>query len=248
MGLMNYSPNHWLKGAGIPMFRCLPLLLLTLGILISASVTAKDSEDELGNWLIYNGTLRFSDKWSLFTEAQLRLWEVASNPQEFFVRAIGLYQTSQNTQLGLGYTWVKTEPFDDEEPDGTENRLIEQFSARQYWNKSAIEHRFRLEQRWLEKEGVTEYRNRFRYRLQVTTPLFKESIGPRTHFLNFYNELFLNFGNTEDSFDQNRLYGAYGWQFTRLANLQLGALWQKKKHNDFYRLQIFYTHNFDLRN
>jgi len=99
----------------------------------------------------------------------------------------------------------------------------------------------------LKKEGVTDYRNRFRYRLQATTPLFKESIGPRTHFLNFCNELFLNFGNTEDTFDQNRLYGAYGWQFTRLANLQLGVLWQKKKHNDFYRLQIFYTHNFALR-
>ncbi len=124
------------------MFRCLPILLLTLGILMPAPVTAKELKDELGNWLIYNGTLRFSDKWSLFTEVQLRLWEVASNPQEFFIRAIGLYQMSQNTQLGLGYTWVKTEPFDDEEPDGTENRLIEQFSARQSWNKSAIEHRF----------------------------------------------------------------------------------------------------------
>jgi hypothetical protein len=227
--------------------KLLPLLWLFCIVVVCKPAVAADAEDELGNWLIYNGTFSLSDKWSLFTEAQLRLWEATSNPQEFFVRGIGLYQTSKNTQLGLGYTWVKTESFADDAPDGTENRLIEQFSVKQRWIKSAIEHRFRLEQRWLEKEGDTTYRNRFRYRLQATTPLFKETIGPRTHFLNFYNEIFLNFGNVDDTFDQNRLYGAYGWQFTKLANLQLGMLWQKKKHEDYYRLQIFYTQNFDFR-
>ncbi|MGI9308421.1 MAG: DUF2490 domain-containing protein [Gammaproteobacteria bacterium] len=228
--------------------KLLPVLwLFFIGVACTPAVAA-DAEDELGNWLIYNGTLRFSDKWSLFTEAQLRLWELASNPQEFFVRGIGLYQTSENTQLGFGYTWVKTEAFEDEVPDGTENRLIEQFSAKQRWLKSAVEHRFRLEQRWIEKEGDTTYQNRFRYRLQATTPLFKDTIGPRTHFLNVYNEIFLGFGNVDDTFDQNRLYGAYGWQFSKAANLQLGALWQAKKREDFFRLQIFYTHNFDLRN
>jgi hypothetical protein len=220
-----------------------PALLMVL----SAHVSAGDPEDELGNWLIYNGTLKFTEQWSLFTEAQLRFWELASNPQEFFVRAIGLYQTSPNAQLGLGYTWVKSEPFQASSPTSRENRMIEQFSVKQRWKKSGIEHRFRLEQRWIEESGDTDYRNRFRYRLQATTPLFKESIEPRTHFLNFYNEIFLNFGNAEDTFDQNRLYGAYGFQFTGLANLQLGALWQKRKNEDFYRLQIFYTQNFDLR-
>jgi len=160
-------------------------LLLVLIVLVPGPAVAGDAEDELGNWLIYNGTVKFADKWSLFTEAQLRLWEPASNPQEFFARAIGLYQTSKRTQLGLGYTWVKTEPFEDEAPDGTENRLIEQFSVKQFPKSTVLEHRFRFEQRWLEKEGETNYRNRFRYRLQATTPLGKEKIEPKTHFLNF---------------------------------------------------------------
>jgi hypothetical protein len=43
------------------------------------------------------------------------------------------------------------------------------------------------------------------------------------------------------------LYGAYGWQFTKHSNLQLGLLWKATKRQDFWRLQIFYTHNFDLR-
>jgi hypothetical protein len=43
---------------------------------------AQDPEDQLGNWLIFNSTIRFPDQWNLFTEAQLRLWEVTSNVQE----------------------------------------------------------------------------------------------------------------------------------------------------------------------
>ncbi len=216
--------------------------------LATFAVGAEDAEDELGNWLIYNGTVRFSDQWSLFTESQLRLWELASNPNEFFVRAAGQYHTSDNTLLAFGYMWTTVEPFDDADTDSTENRLFQQFTGKHAWGRPTLEHRLRLEQRWIEESGRTDFRNRFRYRLQVTVPLRGENIQPRAPFLNFYDEVFLNVGTRGDAFDQNRLYGAYGWQFTKHANLQLGLLWQRKASaRDFYRLQIFYTHNFDLR-
>ena len=254
MTMMTYQAHLFIVHRLLLLSRNSLVILMTLLMLAFTSVShaGDDPEDELGNWLIYNGSIRFTDRWSLFTEAQARFWEPASSLQEFFVRAIGIYDTSANTQLGLGYTWVKGEPFDDaENEETTENRLIEQFAFKQLVSKSKVEHRFRLEQRWIEKAGDTDYRNRFRYRLQATTPLFKDGIEPKTHFINIYNELFLNFGNTEDNFDQNRLYGAYGYQFSKAANLQLGALWQLKDapqgSDDFFRLQVFYTHNFDLR-
>jgi len=53
--------------------------------------------------------------------------------------------------------------------------------------------------------------------------------------------------NGTRAFDQNRFYVAAGRQFTRDSNLQLGVLWQARSDADFFRLQIFYTHNFDLR-
>ena len=67
------------------------------------------------------------------------------------------------------------------------------------------------------------------------------------YFLNFYNEIFLNFDDPR-TFDQNRLYSGAGYQFTRLSNLQLGLLWQARSSADFFRLQIWYTHNFDVGN
>jgi Protein of unknown function (DUF2490) len=214
--------------------------------LMPAVGQAGEAEDKAGNWLIYNGTIQFSDQWSMFIEAQLRLWEVSSNVNETFIRAAGQYHMSPGTLAALGYMRSKVEPFEDETPGTTENRLYEQFTGKHRWGRPLLEHRLRLEQRWIEETGETSYRNRFRYRLQVTMPLDRPTIEPRSHFLNFYNEVFLNFGNKNDTFDQNRLYGAYGYQFTKYANLQIGLLWQARKSADFYRLQIFYTHNFDL--
>jgi hypothetical protein len=222
------------------------LLMLALWALIPGTVDAQTAEDELGDWLIYNGTVRFSERWSLFTEAQLRLYEVASNVNEAFARAAGQYHTSPDTLVALGYMRSEVWPFMDGRTT-TENRIYEQFTLKHHWGRPVFEHRFRLEQRWVDEAGTTDFRNRFRYRLQVTTPINRESLGPRTHFFNCYDELFLNYGSRSETFDQNRLYAAYGRQFTAQANLQLGLLWQHRSSGDFLRLQLFYTHNFDLR-
>lgn len=187
--------------------RATGISLAVLLLAVPGPSIASDAEDQLGNWLIYNGTLRFSERWSLFTESQLRFWEPASNLQEFFVRGIGYYHLSPTVTLGLGYTWVQAEPFADEAPESEENRLIQQLSAKHNWHTTVVEHRFRLEQRWIDKAGEgTTYRNRFRYRLQATTPLGGEKVEAGRQFLNFYDELMLNFGNRDDTFDQNRLY------------------------------------------
>jgi hypothetical protein len=205
---------------------------------------AEDSEDELGTWLIWNGTVRFSERWSMFTEAQVRLWEVASNLNEWFVRAAGHYDLSEKAMVGLGIMYDETTPFEDG-PEGSENRIYEQFTIKHGWARTGFEHRYRLEQRWLEEAGESEFSSRFRYRLQVTTPLNRETMEPGAWFTNFYDEIFLNF-DSERTFDQNRLYGAVGRQFTPTSNLQLGVLWQARTSTDFLRLQVFYTHNFNL--
>jgi len=223
-------------------------LICSLLAAVTSPTRASDAEDELGNWFIWNGTVTFSDRWSMFTEAQLRLWEVASNPNEFFARVAGQYHTSKNTLLALGYMHSVVEPFEETKPDETENRIYQQFTAKHRLQRPVIEHRFRTEQRWIEIDDSTDFRNRFRYRLQLTVPMSNPVMTARTHFLNFYDEVFLNYGDRSETFDQNRLYGAYGYQFTKNANLQLGILWQRRSSSrDFYRLQIFYTHNFDLR-
>jgi hypothetical protein len=153
------------------------------------ATAADNPENELGNWWIWNGTVVFSDRWSMFTEAQVRLWEVASNVNEVFVRVAGQYHTSENSAASLAYTRVRVEPFETGE-ESTENRIYEQFSLKNRWQRSVVDHRFRLEQRWVEEADVTNYKNRFRYRLQITVPLNQPTMGAGTHFLDFYDEIF----------------------------------------------------------
>ena len=68
---------------------------------------------------------------------------------------------------------------------------------------------------------------------------------PGANFVNSYNEIFLNF-DSERTFDQNRLYAAWGRQFTTDASLQIGLLWQARSSADLFSRQIVYTHNFNL--
>ena len=236
----------------MPRFRTRAAIILAIGLAagMAGTVHAADAEDEFGNWLIYNGTVQFTDEWSLFTEAQLRLYKVTSDTQEAFVRAAAQYNITPKVLVALGYTRVRTWPLETvpgQDDETTENRIFEQFSMKSPWDRTVFEHRYRLEQRWVNKGGQTDTSNRFRYRLQITAPLNRPTMEPGAYFINIYDELFINLGKPRD-FDQNRLYIAAGRQLSPTSNLQVGALWQARTSEDFFRLQIFYTHNFDLRN
>ena len=228
--------------------RWLATVTLALGLagLAHVPAEAQNPDDQLGNWLIFNSTIRFSDHWSMFTEGQLRLWEVASNVDETLVRATVHYHFTPDAMVGLGYVRADSWPFEEGGRERVENRLYQQFALQMGWNRTRFEHRYRLEQRWLEREGRTDYSTRARYRLQVTVPLNRRAMEPGAYFLNFYDEIFLNLGETR-AFDQNRLYGAGGYQFSDASNLQLGLLWQARSTRDLWRLQVFYTYNFDVR-
>ena len=225
------------------------LLAIFLATTAGYTHAAEDPEDEIGTWLIWNGTLRFSDRWSLFTDGQIRFWEPAGNLEEILLRAAGHYDINSKLTVGLGVLHTNVWPFEGDVRDGrtrSENRVYQQFVARHGWGRASVEHRFRFEQRWLDFFDETEFATRERYRIQLTIPLNRPQMGPGTNFINLYDEFFLNQGG-EQSLDQNRFYAAWGRQFTDHSNLQLGLLWQHRSPGDFFRLQVFYTHNFDFR-
>ena len=227
-----------MKGRHLRLRRRLATIILMFSPfwMMSGNIRAEDAEDKLGNWIGVNSTVRFSDHWSIFGQGELRLWEPASNLNEILWRLAGHYDINPIAMVGLGYVRVDTWPYDDDDESGRErieNRFYQQFALRQTWARAKFEHRFRLEQRWFPKKDADSYSNRGRYRLQVTIPLNHETIQPGAYFINTFNETFINFDG--------------GHQFTPASNLQLGLLWQARSSTDFFRLQFYYTHNFDLR-
>jgi len=215
-------------------------ILLSLLLFIVGTVnTFGQAQDNLGSWYIYNGSFYFVPQIEFFFETQLRLYEPLSNREEFFLRPMVNYHFSPAFSAGLGYSYGMTWNYAEKEDDkikSTEDRLIIQATFNQHIQRTRFQHRYRFEQRWLDDGN----QQRFRYRLQVTIPLNNTSIEKGTVFLNTFDEIFIDSG-PELKFNQNRLYLAGGFQFSKTLNFQIGYLFQSKPEHNFHRLQFFLT-------
>ena len=199
-------------------------------------------EDELGSWHMYFGMNRISDKLSIHTEGQLRYYEAGKNFNQLLLRTGLNYHINNEAIATFGYAYIDTDTTFEEFPediDFTEHRIFEQFILKNKVWELNFEHRYRLEQRFIDFGVNNDVQHRARYRLQIMVPLTD------IFFLNFYDEVFLNLqGNT---FDQNRLYAAVGLNVTNNLSVQSGFLKNHFSTRNFDRLQVAVFYNPDFR-
>lgn len=204
---------------------------------ISNNVKGQNIEENLGSWWMYFGTHKFSEKYSLHYETQLRNYEIVSNFYQLLPR-VGLnYHIDKNTSITAGYAWIPTQTSMGEGFDGdlvTENRIWQQFILKNKVGNINFRHRYRLEQRWIKLGEETKYKNRARYMLSLRLPISKNNDSPL--FISLYDEIFLNISDTP--FDQNRLFAALGYQINKQMNFQLGYLRHRSGGLDLNRLQL----------
>lgn len=201
-----------------------------------------------GNWLMGFNQTRLHDKWSIHTEAQYRSFEITPNTEQMLLRGGINYHINNYAFTSIGYAYVTNYVFDKEQLSGvqvSENRIWQQFLIRNNLGRCLFEHRYRLEQRWIQSSNNNRYLNRIRYLLRVTVPLNKKEIEKNTLFLSFYDEVFIHLSPTP--FDRNRLYGAIGYQFLPNANIQLGYLAQTVNITTKQYLQAAVFYNIDFR-
>lgn len=203
------------------------------------------AQDEgVGNWIMYFGSNRISDKFSIHTEVQYRNHTIIPNNIEQLLLRTGLnWHFDDNAFATAGYGYIPSYVFDSpqSEPETTEHRIWQQLIMNNKVGRVKFEHRYRLEQRWVNDN----YKTRYRYRLMMFIPLNKPVIETGTFYLGFYDEIFVNHSKT--FFDRNRLYGALGYQFSSTLGAQLGVLNQQV--NDFHKwyFQMAVIYNPDLR-
>jgi hypothetical protein len=232
--------------------------IVTVVSLLVGNAATGDAEDNLGNWLGFTSATRMSDQWSFFAQGELRTWEMASNLNETLVRFAGLYDFNPRHMAAFGYVRVDTWPF--EENRGLrrfeENRFYQEYLFKHKLGKGNLNHRFRLEQRWLTVEGSTDLSHRARYMLKYTRPLNSETMKPGTWYIRVFDELFIDFDRNsywfnpipyDKGLNQNRLFFGGGRKLTAKTNFQIGLLWQHRPDNDFLRLVLSYSYNFDRR-
>ena len=217
------------------------LLIITL-LSLSLLSAQENGEDNLGAWYMYWGMNRITDRSSIHTEAQFRYWKVLSNFNQLLLRTAYNYHIDEKSFASIGYAYILTdntfeEPSGDE--DSREHRIFEQFVLRNTIGSVLFEHRYRLEQRFIDFGSESDTRHRARYRLQLTIPLGK------TWFVNTYNEIFINL--QDNVFDQNRLYLALGYHFSPITSIQVGYLKNHFPTAHYDRLQFALVINPDFR-
>lgn len=226
--------------------------LLLFILILSATTHAQETgEDKFGAWYMYFGTNKISDNLSIHTEAQFRYYETTSNFNQLLLRTGLNYHINADAIVTLGYGYIDTDPTFEEMPlqddffmgnEILEHRIFEQLILKNKLWEFLIEHRYRLEQRFIDNKSFSnngrDTQHRARYRLQATLPLTD------TFFLNFYDEIFINL--QDNAFGQNRLYAALGIHITENSSMQLGYLKNHFNSGNFDRIQIGVFFNPDL--
>ena len=221
--------------------RIFTFILLSL---FSSLALAQDTKDVTGNWLMYFGQNRVSDKWSVHSEIQYRNHEVAPNTIEQLLLRTGMnYHIAPNSMVTAGYGFIASHDYDSEQSnaESTEHRIWQQLILVNKVGKLKFEHRYRVEQRWVNGD----YKDRLRYRLMAFLPLNRPEIEEGAVFLGIYNEIFLNTKRT--FFDRNRLYGALGYQVKDNLGVQVGLLRQRVNGFGKSHLQFAVIINTDFR-
>ena len=216
---------------------------------------------------MYFGNHRLSERWGLHTEYQWRRADFFNDWQQYLVRFGVDYYAKNGSQVTGGYAFIRTYQYGEQQVahNFNEHRIWEQLILKSKAGRLDFQHRYRLEQRFLEnwvKDASGDYnldgflfRQRVRYRLLVTMPLSKKEMADKTLFMAVYDEPFLGFGKGigKNILDQNRLYFALGWRFNSNFNIQFGYLNQYIVKKDGiqaernHTLQLGLTYNLDLR-
>lgn len=215
--------------------RCIGILLIVLSFSNPALAQRLNHTNQV-SW--YNGfaTVNFTPKLSLWLEYQWRRDGFIETWHQSLARTGVQYQLGKGVSAMLGYAYVISYPFGDY-PAGPytipEHRIFQQLAWNDNIGRLALNHRFRLEQRFMGRidQKATEYTllewlyaNRFRYQLRATLPLNNKTLTNKTWYLAAYDEIFIGFGKNvnQNIFDQNRIGGLVGYQFNKLLRVDAG--------------------------
>lgn len=226
-----------------PYKSCLGFLFLFLSSLSIAQV----DDDPLGGWYTYNFDIPYQETpWGINGEVQYTGYEVDGDLNWFLVRAGVTYSLKESrVRFALGYGHATFGVIGPDDSKVTENRIYQEMKLPSKLFGLTFNHRFRYEQRFF--NGF--FRSRVRYGLFVNIPIGKKQIEANTFYLSLYNELFLNGerrlkngAEIPSLFDQNRVYAAAGYAFSKDFKIQLGAMRLIRETDDRMTLQVSLHH------
>lgn len=222
-------------------------IVLAAFLSVFASSLYAQTVNQNTGWFMFLNSTKFNDKWGLHFDLQVRSDNNWNRVRNVLVRPGITYYINKKSNATLGYLYTPTFlPKLDITPVGeevmvrhkntlTEHRIWQQYIYNQQpWKGAALSHRFRLEQRFIERQTDDLFSQRFRYFFRLVQPLQKqEGAFTKGMFAALQNELFFNVQNKKQLnsslFDQNRAYLAVGYRVSKSFDIEAGYLNQAIK-------------------
>jgi hypothetical protein len=191
--------------------------------LLLAGFNSMAQDSGLGSWNIINLKYNQDQKWSAFTEMQVRSLKLYDDFHYYELTGGLNYQINPTIRItvagGTHQTYAEGGTFI-RPKNADEVRLWPQVTLSQPIGRFKIEHRYRAEFRFTDKG----YRNRFRYRLAAVYPLGKPTQGFQPFQLAISNEIFMR--DTAPYFERNRFILALYPRLSKEIYLLVGYLYQ----------------------
>ncbi|HRD52103.1 MAG TPA: DUF2490 domain-containing protein [Flavobacteriales bacterium] len=220
--------------------RFIALLLLASSLPVSAQ---RITDPNANLWVSHWGDQRLSDRWSLHTEGHWRRANLGKDWQQLLLRPAINFHLNEQLLLTQGYSYYFNYAYGDHPAryQNWEHHLYQQLQISNHGiGRARLQHRFRMEERFLARmkaaadspgDAVLDgyrYQSRFRYRVWVTIPLGHEHVEPGVFSAQFYDEVFLSFGDSQllDYIQQNRISAMLGYQVSKPVSILAGYLYQ----------------------
>ena len=212
--------------------------LLIIVCFLSMHVFAQTTHENTG-WLASFNSYRFSSKWGLHFDAQVRSGDDWKNVRNVLLRPGITYFFNSRNNATLGYAYVGTYNANGPKSTLIESRIWEQYIYNTKVGQASLQNRFRLEQRFIERQTEDVFAQRLRYFVRSIIPLAKQKKSfSNGFFAALQDEIFLNIQNkakiNNSLFDQNRIYLAMGYRFSPKVDVDFGYMNQYTKGTAAY--------------
>ncbi len=228
------------------MIKLLKLKSICTILLFALCTVSFAQKTDMGNWFIYFGNQKINKKWNWQNEVQYRNYNFVGDLNQLLLRTgIGYNLTENNNNILLGYGFIHTERYLANATDKIavdEHRIYQQFITKQNFNRVFIQHRYRIEERFL----PNDFQMRFRYFVSLKIPLNNKTMIKNTLYASAYNEIFLHGKAT--IFDRNRLYAGMGYVLNKNIKVELGFMAQTLEQTNRNQFQIIVFNNLPLKN
>lgn len=214
--------------------KSLAMFIFSLGATFSFA-----QKNDLGAWYMYFGNNKINKKLNWHNEVQYRNFDAIGDLEQLLIRTgIGYDLTENNNNILLGYGFILSQPYaNGEKTENIEHRIFQQYITKQKFGRFNLQHRYRLEERFLQDD----FRMRFRYYLGVNIPITNKEMAPKTIYASAYNEIFLHLNSP--TFDRNRVYGALGYVINKNMRIEAGYMNQIQENKNRGQIQIGFYNN-----